>query len=112
MNALVALFRGLATLALMKNGGVETDLSKLLKYAELGVAAGSKGKEYLAHAADVVNTLVAEDRALTEQELVDLQASIEGKLARAAGVHLDAPKLTPIEPPADVPTPSTEFPAF
>lgn len=99
MTALIRLLTALATLARLKNGGEENDLSILLNYARMGLRAGDTGKRYLQAAADKVEQLVREDRGLNDQERADLDAAIRGKLARAAGV------VVPSAPAADPPAP-------
>lgn len=99
MNQLIAFLGALAELVRMKNGGTDNDVSKLLDYAKLGARAGDTGKRHLEKAVAVVQQLVAEDRALTDQELADLDASIRDKLARAAGVQIPADDAPPTSPP-------------
>lgn len=96
----------LGALVVMKNGGEQNDVSKLLNYARLGLRAGDVGREYFEAAVAKVEQLVAEDRGLTELELADLDTAIRTKLARAAGVVLvEAPPKDPPAPPAtDPPT--------
>lgn len=88
MAALVQLLAVLTSLARMKNGGADNDLSILLNYARLGVAAGDKGKKNLEEAVAKVEQLVAEDRALTDEERAELDGKIEALLDRAAAVEI------------------------
>jgi hypothetical protein len=85
------LLEGLHVLALMKAGGTETDLSKLLHLGGLAAAAGEEGRAELEAAVAKVKQLVDEDRGLTAEELAALDASIQSKIDRIANVDLDNP---------------------
>lgn len=93
----------LGVLVVMKNGGEDNDLSKLLHYARLGVRAGDTGTEHLKAAVAKVEQLVVEDRNLTDAELAFIDASIKDKLARAAAVNLQSSPDTgsPVVEPHD-----------
>lgn len=81
---IVKFLTALRLLVIAKNGGEENELSKLINLARLGVRAGDTGRQHLTRAVETVEKLVAEDRAMTDQELADLDVIIREKLQRAA----------------------------
>lgn len=99
MGALIRFLEVLGTLVRMRNGGEENDVTRLINYARLGARAGDTGKRYLVAAVQKVEQLVAEDRHMTDAELAEIEASIQNKLARAAGVVLPAEQQDPQAPP-------------
>lgn len=89
---IVKFLEALRALVILKNGGEENELSKLINLARIGVRAGDTGKQYLTRAVETVEQLVAEDRAMTDEELAALDVIIREKLARAAAADPAAPK--------------------
>lgn len=102
MAALIRFLEMLRQLVIAKNGGNENDTSKLLNYARIGVRAGDTGKRHLEAAVAKVEQLVAEDRAMTPEELADVDSAIEKLLARAGSVVIEDP-LPHVEPPKTPP---------
>lgn len=89
MNALAQFLSVLSSLVQARNGGQANDVTRLLNYGAAGVRAGSTLEEGLKDATLKVQQLVDEDRSLTDAETAELDASIEAKLARAAGAKID-----------------------
>lgn len=91
LASIAKLLQLLSVLATAKNGGVATDLSKLLQLGSAATRAGEAGRAELEAAVAKVQQLVDEDRGLTDDENAALDASIEEKLKAAAAVDLDNP---------------------
>jgi hypothetical protein len=88
---LTAVYRFLSvvsTLVVMRNGGVENDVSRALKLGAIAARGGEEAKRELEAATAKVQQLVDEDRALTADESAAIDASIESKLAAIAAVQL------------------------
>jgi hypothetical protein len=79
----------LAVYVEMKSGG-PNDVSRFLKLGAAIDNARVDVKEQLEAATAKIQTLVAEDRAPTLEELAEVDASVEAKLAAIAAVDLDA----------------------
>lgn len=79
----------LATYVEMKSGG-PNDVSRYLRLGAAIENAAGEVKEDLEVATAKIQALVDADRAPTAEEIADVDASIEAKLAAIAGVDLDA----------------------
>ena len=92
-EAIVVLLESLSALAMLKNGGQNNDLTRLMQLAAAGARTAQAGKTGLEEATAKVQQLVDEDRGLTDAENAAVDASIEAKLDAIAKTEInDAPE--------------------
>lgn len=88
-EAIVVLLESLSALSMLKNGGANNDLTRLLQLAAAGVRTAKTGETGLEEATAKVQQLVDEDRSLTVAENAALDASIEAKLDAIAKTEIN-----------------------
>lgn len=87
-EAVVMFLEAMSGLAMLKNGGANNDLTRLLQLAAAGVRTAEAGKTGLEEAAKKVQQLVDEDRALTDAENKAIDADIDAKLEAIANTEI------------------------